>query len=171
MWSGWGLGASNMVSVVLRSENLLQWFLDSVHSQYTLPWCSIPCSISMVLHLPGAPLSLPFLWCSITCATSLVLHYLCHLLGAPFPVTPFLHQCHYFIYWASWLLPLSAMNSFFLGVASSLCSGLSQCNSMAVAVFPWLLWSSQETFMRLYLLSQYFLCIFTYLHNLSQKRY
>ena len=32
------------------------------------------------------------------------------------------------------------MDPFLLGVASSLCTGLSQCDSMAVALFTWLLW-------------------------------
>lgn len=115
MWSRWGLGASNMVSVVLRSENLLQWFLDSVHSQYTLPWCSIPCSISLVIHS------------------------LFHPNGAPFQAPSLLPQCHSCIFWASLIGPLSGMDPFLLGVASSLCTGLSQCNIMAVIVFTWLL--------------------------------
>ena len=154
-----------MVSVVLRSKNLLQWFLDSVHSQYTLPWCSIPCSISlvlhflyhppgaplpipfpwcsilcsisMVLHLPGAPLSVPFPWCSILCAISLVLHYLCHLLGAPFPVPPLASVS--LLHLLSIMATSPQCNEFLLPrCCFILCTGFSQCNSMAVAVFTWL---------------------------------
>jgi hypothetical protein len=102
-----------------------------VHGTVPSPWCSISLVLHPLLNTTGAPFPGPSPWCSIPCTIPLVL----------FPAPSLLPQYHSCIFWASLLCPLSGMDPFLLGVASSLCTGLSQCNSMAVAVFTWLLWS------------------------------